>query len=169
MMETARLLLEKHPQLQIAISKASALEPAFYENILAGQPNNIAVVEATYELMKFSHAGIVASGTATLEMGFWGTPFVIIYRVSPISYLIGKRLVKIPHIGLVNVVLGEKAIPELIQDRANPVLLSIEVEKMLFDQSTREEIEKQLARLPEKLGRAGAIEHTAEHVLAMLK
>ena len=168
MMETARLLVEKHPQLQVAISKASALDGNFYEKILANQPGHVLVAEATYEMMKYSRAGIVASGTATLEMGFWGTPFVIIYRVSPISYSIGKRLVKIPNIGLVNVVLAEKAIPELIQDRANPALLSVKVEKILFDQSAREEIRKQLAHLPEKLGQAGAIERTAQHVLAML-
>jgi lipid-A-disaccharide synthase len=169
MMETARLLLERHPQLQIAISKASALDADSYEKILLNPPNHVLVAEATYELMKYSHAGIVASGTATLEMGFWGTPFVIVYRVSPISYLIGKRLVKIPNIGLVNVVLGGKAIPELIQESANPALLSVEVEKILFDQSVREKIKKQLSRLPEKLGPTGAIERTADHVLAMLK
>ncbi len=87
----------------------------------------------TYDVMNISELLITASGTATLEGAILGTPMVIIYRVSRLSYWIGRALIRVDHIGLVNLVAGKRIVPELIQKDANPRRIAEEALRILRD------------------------------------
>jgi lipid-A-disaccharide synthase len=122
---------------------------------------------ATYELMRESTACLVCSGTATLETACLGTPLVIVYRISKLSYEIGKRLVKLPHIGLVNVVAGRKIAPELVQNDFTPEAAAEALRPYLQDRIARERASQELIAVREQLGTPGASVRTAEIALRL--
>ena len=99
---------------------------------------------------------ISVSGTVTLEIALVGTPMVIIYRLSPLTYQLAKRLVKVDHIGLCNIVAGETVVKELIQDDADPAGIAAEIGSILTDGGYNRNIRERLAAIRERLGRGGA-------------
>ena len=133
-----------------------------------GDDNVIIVKNAAYDLMAFSRAAMVASGTATLEVAALETPFAILYKVSPLSFFIGKRVVKIPFIGLVNIVAGKKVVNEFIQEAASPAELVPELERCLFDENYRQKQLEEFKTVREKLGGFGASDRTASLILKMI-
>jgi lipid-A-disaccharide synthase len=117
-------------------------------------------------------AGIVASGTATLETALLGTPFVMVYRVSPLTWMLGRRLVKLPHYGIVNLILGRRAVPELVQHEFTAEGVLTALQPLLADTSERSAQREAFAELRQKLRPAGeqpAARRAAETVLASLK
>ncbi len=78
----------------------------------------VTIADHNYELMKYSRFGIIKSGTSTLEAGYFALPMIVVYKTSPLTYLIGKQLVKLDRIGMVNILLDEMVVPELIQNDA---------------------------------------------------
>lgn len=110
------------------------------------------------------HLALCASGTATLEVGLLGTPLVVIYRLSQISYWLGRLLVKLPHFSLVNLVLGESAVPELLQDETEPDRLADTMERVLTHDDVVSSMRSSLARLRSLLGPSGASRRAAEAV-----
>jgi lipid-A-disaccharide synthase len=111
---------------------------------------------------------MAASGTVTLESAISGTPMVIIYKVSPISYWLGRALIQVKHIGLVNLITGRKIVPELIQDQASPIRIADTVFNMLSDASGLEKIRLELLQVKDKLGGPGASERVADIAIGML-
>ncbi|MDH4266404.1 MAG: lipid-A-disaccharide synthase, partial [Deltaproteobacteria bacterium] len=122
----------------------------------------------TYQAIKAADLVIVASGTATLETAILGKPMVILYRVSSLSYWIGKILVKTNWIGLVNIVAGRRVVPELLQHEAKGERIAAEVLKILEDESARQEVLQGLAEVRDKLGTPGAAERVAQIALEMI-
>lgn len=164
MLETARELLKENFKLQIAVSKATTVNDGLFTSLIQ---NETIIAGSTYDLIKHATAAIVASGTATLETALFETPFVIVYKVSPLSYFIGKKLIKIDSIGLVNVVSGEKIIPEFIQndvkvDKIMPVLKDI-----LFEPKKRKQQKQHLKNIRSKLGSPGGPAKAADAILAL--
>ncbi len=168
MLQTARRLREKHAQIVVAVSQADTISDAQIGDHLAGYENIAVIKGAAYELMNYSRSAMVASGTATLETACFQTPFVIIYKVSSFSYFIGKRVVKIPFIGLANIVAGRQVVQEFIQENASPENILAEMEKCLFDDEYRRQKKEDLLRIKQKLGAPGASEQTAKLVLEMI-
>jgi lipid-A-disaccharide synthase len=111
---------------------------------------------------------IAASGTATLEAALYGTPMMIVYRVSPISYLLGKALIQVPHIGLVNLIAGRRVVPELIQQAVTPETIAAEARSLLAQPSRRARMRADLARVKNRLGAAGASTRVAQIALALM-
>jgi len=111
---------------------------------------------------------VAASGTVTLQAAIHGTPMVIIYKVSPISFLLGRALVRVPHIGLVNLVAGQELVPEFVQKEANPDNIASAVENMLADKNHLNHLKQQLFGLRDVLGGGGASNRVAELALGML-
>ncbi len=169
MMQTAELLRRNHPELQVAVSQATTVAPYHYESFVATAPWARAVKMDYYPLMRYATAGMVASGTATLEAACADLPFTLLYRVSPLSFLIGKQLVKIPNIGLVNIVAGEAVVPEFLQDDLIPAKMAPVVERLLFDETARAAMQVKLAAVRNRLGEAGASQKTAQLVLEQLR
>ncbi len=116
----------------------------------------ILVKNASYEVMGNSDFALVTSGTATLETGFFGTPMVVVYKTSWPTYLIGRLLVRVTNIGLVNIVAGKQIVPEFIQHQAKAATLAREVLKVLRDETLLATMKKELLTVRGKLGEIGA-------------
>ncbi|MGD9331785.1 MAG: lipid-A-disaccharide synthase [Desulfobacterales bacterium] len=111
---------------------------------------------------------IVASGTSTLEAAIHATPMIIVYRVSPLSYRVGKALIKVPHIGLVNLIAGKRAVPELIQHEASPEQIARQTLTLLGDPDKMKRMKDDLAEVSRRLGAAGASDKVAKIGWALL-
>ena len=166
MLQTADQLREQNPKLQVAVSQAETIDK---EQLLQIReyPYVKTVVGHTYDLMNASDAAIVASGTATLETACFGTPFILAYQVSSVSYHIGLHLVKLPYIGLVNIVANEEVAREFIQMDLQPDEMAAHLKPLLYDELVRSETIDKLSAVREKLGKAGAAEKTATLILGM--
>ncbi|MEY4913487.1 MAG: lipid-A-disaccharide synthase [Bacteroidota bacterium] len=105
--------------------------------------NLLCLVGKTRELLGCADAALVASGTATLEAALMGCPMVAVYRVHPLSYFIGKALVKVRYVSLVNLILDREAVPERLQSRAIPTVLEAELRSLLAPSSAAAEAQKQ--------------------------
>jgi lipid-A-disaccharide synthase len=123
---------------------------------------------ATYDALSAADCAIVASGTATVEAALLGTPMVVVYRVSPTSAFVLKRMVRSPFIAMVNLIAGRRAVPELIQDQFTSAAVVEEVRKLLESPAARDEMKVGLAEVRTKLGPGGAIERAADIFAAML-
>jgi lipid-A-disaccharide synthase len=169
MMNAAEILVKKLPRLQFVLPLAETLERGFVENILQQSPVPVRIVEHdTYDALELSDIVIVASGTATLETALLGKPMVIVYKVSPVSYYIGKKIIKVEHIGLANIIAGKTIVPELIQDEANPERIATEVVNILNDKIRMDTMREALYKIREALGQPGAAERAATLACSML-
>ncbi|HSS48002.1 MAG TPA: lipid-A-disaccharide synthase [Thermoanaerobaculia bacterium] len=115
-----------------------------------------------------SHVALCASGTATLEVGLLGTPMLVVYRLASWTYLLARLLVRLPNVALVNLVLGRRVVPELIQGQANPERIAAEAARLLTDAAARREMRTALAEVRCRLGAGGASGRAAGEVAEML-
>ncbi|MGI9530085.1 lipid-A-disaccharide synthase [Lutimonas sp.] len=153
----------KFPDHQFVIAGAPSQERSFYQSFLSGE--NIAIVEnKTYDLLSVSTAALVTSGTATLETALFKIPEVVCYKGNEISYQIGKRLVNVKYISLVNLILDKEVVTELIQDEFNESNLENELFKIL-DIKEREHMFDHYYELEQALGGKGASEKTAKLII----
>jgi lipid-A-disaccharide synthase len=125
----------------------------------------VCVKENRYAAMKACDLMLVASGTSTLECAILGVPEMIVYRVSSISWQMGKILVRVPYYGLVNWIAGELAVPEYIQNRMSPELLAKDALQILNSSEELIDMKKRLARIVEKLGPPGSINRAVEAII----
>jgi lipid-A-disaccharide synthase len=170
MLTAAEILLKKLPRVQFILPLAESLELSFVENLLGPSPVPVRVIRHdTYDAIGLSDIVIVASGTATLETALLGKPMVIVYKVSPVSYYIGKKVITVEHIGLANLIAGRTIVPELIQDEANPERIASEVINILNDRDRLDKMKADLTKIREALGRPGAAERAARLACGMLK
>ena len=123
---------------------------------------------ATYDALGAADCAIVASGTATVEAALLGTPMVVVYRVSPTSAFVLRRMVRSPFIAMVNLIAERRVVPELIQDQFTPATVEQEVRKLLESAAARDEMKAGLAEVRVKLGPGGAIERAADIFAGML-
>ena len=123
---------------------------------------------ATYDALAAADCAIIASGTATVEAALLGTPMVVVYRVTPASAFILRRMVRSPFIGMVNLIAGRIVAPELIQDRFTASAVEWEVRRILESPEARAEAKAGLAEVRAKLGPGGAIERAADIFARML-
>jgi lipid-A-disaccharide synthase len=167
--DAAVILHREHPELQFILPLAPSLAKSDIEPYLETAPLEVKVVEGeVYDVMQVCDAIISVSGTVTLEAALMETPMVIIYRVSPLSYEIGKRLIKVDHIGLCNIVAGERIVKELIQDDADPEPIAAETSRLLNDKEYAEEMRTRLRQVRSRLGKGGGAANVARVVIGML-
>lgn len=168
MLKTITKLRKIYPDIQVIISKADTVASAIYQQIVENNNQEKLLENCTYEMMKHSDLLIVASGTATLESALFATPLIIVYKVDPISYLIGRQLIKIDSIGLVNVIAERKIVPEFVQNHFHSDRLLPEVVDLLFDENQRTEVIKNLKKIKQKLGDPGASVKTARIAIELM-
>ena len=162
-LESAALLKARHPELQFVLPLAASLRPADIEPYLAAAGVKVSVVSGrNHDVMSSCAAAIAVSGTVIMELALVGVPTVLVYKVSPISYQIGKRVINVPHIGICNIVAEKRLIKELIQHEAHPEAIADEVDAMLNDQAYAGEMRAGLAGVREKLGSGGALVRLAQ-------
>ena len=145
---------------------APGIDIDFYRNICGH--GMLYVQGFIYDLMKYAELNLVASGTATLECAILEKPLFILYKTSAVTYMIAKRLVKIPYVGLVNIVAGEKIVPEFIQKDCRSDLIAGEIELFFADGDYRHRMLECLSSVKDKLGAAGASKKVAETALGMM-
>lgn len=160
-------LRKDYPEHQFVIAGAPGQDLSFYKSFDALQDTPI-LFGKTYDLLQYASAGLVTSGTATLEAGLFQLPQVVCYKGNSISYHIAKRLVKIKYISLVNLILDEEAVCELIQHEMNATRIKQELDALLFQENRRHKMKADYARLHERLGGTGASERTATAMLKIL-
>ena len=124
---------------------APTLDRGFLQSLIAGQ--RITLVPESLPALWHSRAGIVASGTATVEAAMMRTPFVMVYRVSRLTYLLGKPRVKVPRFAMVNLIAGEEVVPELVQHDFSASNVVAEINKILPEGEARERIAEGLTRV----------------------
>jgi len=130
---------------------------------------SVKVVEGfNYDVMNLSDLLITASGTATLEAAILGKPMIIIYRVSFLSYWIGRALIRVDHIGLVNLVAGKEIAPELIQQDVHPQRIAEEALLILRDPILSRKMTDSMSEVRQKLGEPGAAQRAARIVISLL-
>ena len=152
----------------VAVGVASNLGRKALEQFCGSHQDVRLVERQTYDLMHHADAGIVTSGTATLEMGWFGTPMAIVYRTSPVTFAIGRMLVDVPAIGLANIVAGQKVVPEFIQHQMKAETVASAVTRMLEDVPYREGMIRGLSVIREKLGGPGASARVASNVVRLM-
>ncbi len=143
------------PAYQFIVAKAPGLEESFYDKLLQPYANVSYVNNKTYELLMQSKAALVTSGTATLETALFGVPEVVCYKGSWLSYQIGRRLVSVKYISLVNLIMDKPVVKELIQHNLTPENLQKELEELLHNNERKEQIMKDYHSLKELLGKGG--------------
>ncbi|MEA3328811.1 MAG: lipid-A-disaccharide synthase [Candidatus Omnitrophota bacterium] len=169
MLEAARMLKKDIPDIQFIISKPPQIPEDLFNYLLKSSRLSVGTItEKTYNLMNAADLVLVASGTATLEAAISLTPMIIIYKVSPLTYFLIRRLIRIPYIGLVNIVAGKKIMPEFIQYQARPKNISRKAAEFLKDRKTLEQLKGELIKIREKLGGPGASRRAAEIILSSL-
>lgn len=169
MLEAAERLRGHYPDLFCRLPLAPTIPRAWLEARLLAARVPVAIEEGGLrEAVQGASLALVASGTATLETALLGVPMVIAYRVSALSYRVAKRVVHVPFIGLVNLILGRRAIPEVVQDQVNGRVLAEEASRILEDTGVREQMLRDLREVREILGRGGASERTARIALEMM-
>jgi lipid-A-disaccharide synthase len=170
LLASADVLQREIPDLQFVVP----LAPGIPKTILSPWMKNISVpvivVEGfTYDAMNLSDLLIVASGTATLEGAILGKPMVIIYKVSLLSYWIARALIRVDHIGLVNLVAEKEIAPELIQRDVNPRRIADEAFRILRDPLLSRKMVESMGEVRQKLGEPGAAQRAAHIVLSLMK
>ncbi len=164
----AQLIRQRFPEVQFVLPLASTLEEADIVPWLADHDLPLTITrERIHELIRACDAVISVSGTVTLEVALVGTPLVIIYKLAALTFQLAKRLVKVEHIGLCNIVAGETVAPELIQDDASPERIAAEIGNLLADNALNSTTRARLARVRERLGGGGADARMATLVLQM--
>jgi lipid-A-disaccharide synthase len=122
-----------------------------------------------YDMMAACDAVVAASGTVTLELAILNTPMVVVYKVSPQTYYLGKLLIKIKYFSLVNLIAEAPVVPELLQDQGNPGSIEVELAFLLFDEYTRHKMQEGLSLVRQRLGEPGASENAARLALEIMK
>jgi len=166
MLGAAELIAAQYPDSQFLLPVADTISEGEIADIVAGYDLNIKLIPShSYEVMEAADLLLSTSGTATLEAAFFATPMVIIYKTSWLSYAVGKLVIKIPYIGLPNIIAEEKIVPELLQGAANSQEIAEQALNILDNPAYQQEIETGLKQVKEKLGTSGAVQRVAKLVL----
>ena len=161
-----KLYAEKNAQFVLAAAPGLELEslrailPAILQiRLLHGE---------TYDALAAADVAIVSSGTATIETALLDTPMVVVYRLSRITAMLARPLVRTPFVSMVNLMAGRRVVPELVQHDFTPARVAAEVSRLLDSPSARDEMRRGLAEVRERLGPPGAIERAADIIAKMI-
>ncbi|MDU2063712.1 MAG: lipid-A-disaccharide synthase [Sporomusaceae bacterium] len=166
MLAAAKELERQIPDTQFFLPLASTIAADELEGMIQSAGLAVTITrDHTYDIMNITDLAIATSGTATLEAALMGLPVVIMYRVNKLTYFLGKPLVKIPHIGLPNIVAGRKVVPELLQDEVTVTAIVAESLAILRKESPWANIAADLADVRHKLGEPGAVKRAAAVIL----
>ncbi|OQX26744.1 MAG: lipid-A-disaccharide synthase, partial [Desulfobacteraceae bacterium IS3] len=178
MLEAACILNKKRKDMEFVISLAPSVKREFAENIISHfsllTPHSslltphFSYVTGAEKAFETCSAAVAASGTVTLQGALAGVPMAVIYKVSPLSYLAGRALIKVRHISLVNLIAGREIVPELIQGKASPENIADTVLNMTDDPRRLERMKSDLLGIRNMLGRTGASERVADIATDML-
>jgi lipid-A-disaccharide synthase len=171
MLESARRLSQQEPEAKFITAAASDQVARVIKEALAQSdlPEGFVEVQTgqSQALMQSVTCGVVASGTATLEAAYYGMPYCLVYQVAWPTYLMARQLIKLPHIGLINILAGREVVPEFIQSEANSYEVALWLGRHLRDPQLRETLSAELREAASRLGETGTHKRAA-HEIALL-
>lgn len=154
----------RYPELRIVVARSPHLDASQYPGVGAGR-----LVPAE-EAARTATAALTKSGTMTLELALHGTPMVVAYRMHPVTFWLARRLVRVDHVALVNLIAGRRLVPELLQDEVVPDRLVRAVSPLLDGGSARrQEVREGLSAVSSRLGRPGVAERVADRCVELLE
>ncbi|WP_434348383.1 lipid-A-disaccharide synthase [Myxococcus virescens] len=169
MVEAAKRLSAERPGLQVVVPLAPTIDREEITSRFEGSGVTPILVEGRApEVVGASDAAVVASGTAVLEAGLMQRPLVVVYRVSLITYWVGRLMLKVAFVSLINLLAGRRVVPELLQGEMTPERIAEEVRRVWIPGAPREEMLQGLAEMRGRLGETGAATRAAESVLELL-
>ena len=169
LLRAAEILKREIPDIQFVLPLADTLEEKNVAEIISRFDLKINIITGhTYDVISCADLALVASGTATLETALLNVPMVIVYKVSPLSYFIGRLIVDVKNIGLVNIIAGKTIVPELIQKDASGQRIAEEALSILNNAERKQEIVKELTTIHAKLGEPGAAIRAAQIACDMI-
>jgi len=161
------LIASRLPGTQFVIARAPNLDDGLFAVLRQASGLAAVMVEGeTDAALAAADVALTASGTATVQTALHDTPMVVVYRVSPITYKLGRRWVRVDTFAMVNLIAGKRIVPELIQDAFTPESVAAEAISMLTDPARREHIRADLAHVRQQLGGSGASRRAAEAIIA---
>ena len=156
---------KEFPDLLFILAQATSLSDDLIQQYTKNYPNVQVVKDQTYALLSIADAALVTSGTATLETALFKVPEIVCYKGSPISYQIGKKLIKVPFISLVNLIMGKKVVQELIQDELTSNNIKKELQKIISSGVIRETMIEEFNKLHSLLSTGGSASYKAADVI----
>ena len=169
MLGAAEIIEKQIKDVQFVLPLADTLDIAFVSQIIAKHSVPVRLIpNEVYDVIGCADIAMVASGTATLETALMETPMIIIYKVSAPSYYVGRMVINIDHIGLVNIIAGKTVVPELIQFEASPENIAAGVMEILATKERMEGIKAELKKIRDMLGNHGAAERVARLAYDMI-
>ena len=166
----AGLVRARVPDVQFLVARAPNLDDGLFDVLRGGRlPQSVTVEADTDAVLASADVALTASGTATVQAALHDTPMVIVYRVSPWTYRLGRRLLKVSTFGMVNLIAGSRIVPELIQDAFTPQAVADEAVSMLTDPARAARIRQGLREVRERLGGGGASRRAAEAILKITR
>ena len=173
MVETVRRIHSHNPEWKFEAAAASDVLAGRMRDIVqhAKLPESLITIKSgtSYSLMQRATSGVVASGTATLEAAALGLPYCLVYKISWPTWAMGKLLVKLDYIGLVNILAGEEVVEEFIQGEAEPGRIELSISRLMNDSDSRDALRQKLLTTAAKLGDCGAHQRAASEVVALLE
>ena len=167
MRDAAARISKQLPATQFVVARAPSLDDRLFSSVRWKGTKPIEVLARTDDVLAVSDVAVTASGTATVQAALHGRPMVVVYRLSPLTYRLGRRFVHVDTFAMVNLIAGRRIVPELIQDDCTPENVSREVLSLLTDAARFEETRAALRDVRQKLGAPGASGRAAEAVLAV--
>jgi len=168
MLGAAEILQTRDPARRFFLPVAGGVDEQRIEEHLAASPVKVTLThDARYALMKAARAAIAASGTVVMEAAVMGLPAVVLYRMSALSYFVGRLLVDVPRFSLPNILLGETFETELLQGAVQPERIAAAMEPIIADGEARSYVTERLARAVEMLGEPHAARRVAEKIIAL--
>jgi len=167
MLKTMLEMVPSFPQYKWVVAGVDNLDASLYE--AAKQAGVDVIYNQTYQLLNISRAALVTSGTATLETALFHVPQIVCYKTSGVTYFLGKMVIKVPFISLVNLIAGKEVVKEMIQSDFNPKALKVELDQLLTEGEYRTTMLKEYQDLSVKVGEKGVSEKTASLMYNYLK
>ena len=166
-----RLIRRDVPGAQFVVARAPHLDDHLFDAVRADDAGaRLTLVEGdTDTVLASADVALTASGTATVQAALHDTPMVVVYRMSPLSYQLARRLVRLDSIGMVNLIAGENIVPELVQDAFTPDAVAREAVSMLTDRARAARVRQGLASVRQRLGGPGASRRAAEAILRVVR
>jgi lipid-A-disaccharide synthase len=168
MLEAAKILQQALPQCQFVLPRASTVPVELVDEILVKTEDRRPKTEdlkiipgQSYQALAAAHLGLVASGSATVEAALAGTPSVILYRLSPLTFAVGRRIIRVPHVAMANLLAGERMYPELLQHFCTPEFVAREALAWIRDEDRLAKLRQGLIRIVTRLGGPGASRRAA--------
>ena len=167
LVDASRMIHERLPDAQFVLARAPHLSDELFANLNARGPAIAMIADATDDVLAAADVALVASGTVTVQAALRECPMVVVYRLSPLTYRLGRPFVRVDTFAMANLVAGRQVVPELMQDDFTPDAVARQALPLLQDRATAEAMRAELRAVRAKLGTPGASRRAAEAVLAV--